>query len=145
MVLKLTHWAEIKLPICRHFECIFLNENVWISLKVSLKFLPKVWINNIPAMVQIMAWCWPGDKPSVSVPMMAHLLTHICITRPQWGKKWHICSKENPIVKIHIVISYIGKTWYRNRALIFTSCLILGEYSSGIYAIMYLIPVLAAN
>ena len=35
---------------------IFLNENVWISLKISLKFLPKVQIINIPALVQIMAW-----------------------------------------------------------------------------------------
>ena len=40
------------------FKCIFLNENAWISLKVSLKFVPKVRINNIPALVQIMAWRW---------------------------------------------------------------------------------------
>ena len=26
----------------RHFQCIFLNENVWISLKISPKFVPKV-------------------------------------------------------------------------------------------------------
>ena len=38
------------------FRCIFLNENVWISIKFSLKFVPKVRINNIPALVQIMAW-----------------------------------------------------------------------------------------
>ena len=30
-----------------------------------------------------MAWCWPGDKP-LSEPMMVSLLTHICVTRPQW-------------------------------------------------------------
>ena len=30
------------------FKYIFLNENVWISLKISLKFITKVWINNIP-------------------------------------------------------------------------------------------------
>ena len=30
---------------------IFFNENVWISLKMSLKFIPKVRINNIPALV----------------------------------------------------------------------------------------------
>ena len=38
------------------FKCIFLNENVWISLTISLKFVPKVRISNIPALVQIMAW-----------------------------------------------------------------------------------------
>ena len=28
------------------FKCIFLNENVWISLKFSLKFIPNVRINS---------------------------------------------------------------------------------------------------
>ena len=45
------------------FKCIFLNENAWISLKISLKCASKVRINNIPALVQIMAWRQPGDKP----------------------------------------------------------------------------------
>ena len=66
-------------------KCIFLNENVWTPLKISLKFVPKVRINNIPAWVQIMAWCQPGDKP-LSELRMASLLTHICVTRPQWVK-----------------------------------------------------------
>ena len=38
------------------FKCIFLNENVWFPIKMSLKFVPKGRINNIPALVQIMAW-----------------------------------------------------------------------------------------
>ena len=51
----------------RHFadailNSIFLNENVWIPIKFSLKFVPKGPINNIPALVQIMAWRRPGDK-----------------------------------------------------------------------------------
>ena len=33
------------------FKCIFLNENARISLKISLNFVPKVRINNIPALV----------------------------------------------------------------------------------------------
>ena len=33
------------------FKCIFLNENMWISIKISLKFGPKGSINNIPALV----------------------------------------------------------------------------------------------
>ena len=45
------------------FRRIFLNENEWISIKISLKFNPKGPINNIPALVQIMAWRRPGDKP----------------------------------------------------------------------------------
>ena len=45
------------------FKSIFLNENAGILLKIPLKFVPKVRINNIPALVQIMAWRRPGDKP----------------------------------------------------------------------------------
>ena len=65
------------------FKCIFENENEWISPRISLKFVPKFRINNIPALVQIMAWRRPGDKP-LSETMMVSLLTHICVTRPQW-------------------------------------------------------------
>ena len=64
------------------FKWIFLNGHVCILLKISLKFVPKVHINNIPALVQIMAWRRPGDK-QLSEPMMVSLLTHICVTRPQ--------------------------------------------------------------
>ena len=65
------------------FKCIFLNENVWISLEISLKFVPMVRISNIPALIQIMAWRRPGDKP-LSESMMISLPTHIGVTRPQW-------------------------------------------------------------
>ena len=45
------------------FKRIFLNENIRISTENSLKFVPKGLINNIPALVLIMAWRRPGDKP----------------------------------------------------------------------------------
>ena len=64
------------------FKCISLNENVWILIKVSLKFVPKGPINNIPALIQVMAWRRPGDKP-LSEPMVVSLPMHICVTRPQ--------------------------------------------------------------
>ena len=65
------------------FKRIFINENVSISIKVSLKFVSNDPINNTPALVQIMAWRRPGDTP-LSEPMMFSLLTHKCVTRPQW-------------------------------------------------------------
>ena len=77
-----TKWTPFRR---RHFQKHFLNENVWISIKIPLKFVPKVWIKNIPALVQIMAWHRLGDKP-LSEPMMVCSLTHICVTRPQWVK-----------------------------------------------------------
>ena len=65
------------------FKRIFMNENVRISINISLKFVSKGLFNNIPVLVQIMAWRRSGDKP-LSEPMMVNLLTHICVTRPQW-------------------------------------------------------------
>ena len=75
----------------RHFaddilKRIFLNENILIPIKISLKFVPEGSINNIPSLVQIMAWRRRGDKP-LSETMMVDLPTHICVTRPQWVKK----------------------------------------------------------
>ena len=65
------------------FNYIFLNENIWIPIKISLKFVPKGPISNIPVLVQIMAWHRPGDKPS-SESMLVSSPMFICITRPQW-------------------------------------------------------------
>ena len=69
--------AEAKLSPFRrwHFKQFLGGENVRIPIKISLKFVLKVRITNIPVLV--------GAKP-LSVPMMINLLTHIFVTRPQW-------------------------------------------------------------
>ena len=51
------------------FMRIFLNENVWISIKNSLNFVPKGPIYNKPALFQVMAWRWTGDKPLLEAMM----------------------------------------------------------------------------
>ena len=51
------------------FECIFLNENDRIPIQISLKFVPRNPIDNKPALVQVMAWHWTGNKP-LSEPML---------------------------------------------------------------------------
>ena len=66
------------------FKWIFLNENVWISIKISLKFIPDGPFDNIPALVQIMTWHWPGDKPSPE-PML--------VTQTQWVNKMAATSQ----------------------------------------------------
>ena len=68
------------------FKWIFVNENVWIAIKISFKFVPGGPVNNISAVVQIMAWRRQGDK-LLSERMMVSLLMHICCTRPQWLKE----------------------------------------------------------
>ena len=77
------------------FKCIFLNENVWIPLKMWLKFIPKGPINIIPALVQMMAWRRLGDKP-LSEPKMTRISTHICVIRPQWVTSFDARDGDTP-------------------------------------------------
>ena len=74
---------------------VFMLNKHCLSLSLSLKFVPKGPMNNIPTLVQIMAWRRPGDKP-LSEPMMDNLLTHICVTRPQWVNKC-LCYTTVPV------------------------------------------------
>ena len=46
------------------------------SFQISLKIVPKVSINNIAALVQIMACLRPGSK-TLSEPMKESLLMHV--------------------------------------------------------------------
>ena len=45
------------------FKRIFLNENVSISIKLSLNFVSKGVIDNVPTLVQIMTSHPTGDNP----------------------------------------------------------------------------------
>ena len=45
------------------FKSIFLIENDWIPIQLSLKFVPRSPIDNKAALVQVMAWCRTGAKP----------------------------------------------------------------------------------
>ena len=87
------------------FKCIFFNENVWISLKIVLKFVLKGPINNIPALVQIMACRLEGAKP-LSEPMTVNLPTLICVARPQWvkiSKQYeHALNTSNTQIKLPV-------------------------------------------
>ena len=89
------------------FKWIFLNENVWISINISLKFVPRDPFNNIPTLVQVMAWRRPGVK-QLSEPMMVRLPTHICVTWPQWikPKSREILFVHNLIFSCQIVLKF---------------------------------------
>ena len=81
-----THWGRDK--IATILQLTFSNacswmKNVWISIMISLQFVPFGPIDDIPTLVQIIAWRQPGDKP-LSEPIMFRLLMHICVTRPHW-------------------------------------------------------------
>ena len=61
----LTHWGRDKIAAIfqtTFLKWIFMDEGVWISIEMSLTFIPKGPVNNIPALVQIMAWRRPSDN-----------------------------------------------------------------------------------
>ena len=82
------------------FKCIFLNEDVCLSIKISLKFVPKGPMNNIPALV--------------------HFLTYICVIRPQRGV---LVTKEFPVLhylpRLHVFghIDTIPVTSHRSHGV----------------------------
>ena len=40
-----------------------MNEKFFIFVQISLRFVPKSLIDDKSALVQVMAWCWTGNKP----------------------------------------------------------------------------------
>ena len=54
MPILLPHWGRDKMGD-DNSKFIFLNENVWIFIKISLRFVTKGPINNIPVLVELMA------------------------------------------------------------------------------------------
>ena len=84
--ITLTHWGRDQMDAI--FQTTFqMDFHEWNYINFdkikSLKLISKCPITNLLTMIQIMAWYRPGDKQS-SDPLMASLLTHKCVIRPQW-------------------------------------------------------------
>ena len=71
------HFAD---DIPKHFV---LTKMLKLRFKLHWSLFPRVWLTiNIPALLQIMAWRWSGDK-LLSEPLVVKLTMGICVTRPQ--------------------------------------------------------------
>ena len=81
------------------FKCIFLNENVWNSIKISLEFVPRDPINNIPALVQIMAWRRPGDKPLSSQWWLLYRRIYASLGLNELRSEMHFERNDGLVVK----------------------------------------------
>ena len=98
MAVILTHWGRDKVDAIS--QTTSSSAFSWMKMfELRLKFHWSLFlrvhpINNIPALVQIMAWRRPGDKP-LSEAMVVRLLTHICVARP------HCCSENRFVLSIH--------------------------------------------
>ena len=93
-----THWGRGNIFSRQHFEMDFLEWKCMNLDKNSLKFFPKVPINNIgsdnglvPARRQAIIWTNAGIGWWV--------VTHICVTRPQWvNRKLSIGSSNGSVL-----------------------------------------------
>ena len=97
--IALTHWGQDKMAAILAvdiFKCISLNENVWISNKISLTFVSEVPIYHKPALIQVMAWRLTGDKP-LSESMMACFTDALFVIRPQWVKSGNLKQFRNQL------------------------------------------------
>ena len=130
--LLLTHWGRNK--IVAIFKCIFLNENVQILLKISLKFVPKVRINNIQALVQIMAWRRPGDRPLSEPIVYWHIYVSLGLNELKlcMGAVWktveipigHVSPQSiaNEAIPTYCKISNIRGAKSQNLMILVSSC-----------------------
>ena len=143
----LTHWGLDKMA--NIFQMIFSEAFSLIKMYEFrlrfhwIKLVPKGPINNIPALVQIMAWHWPGIKP-LSEPVMVSLLPHIYVMLPQWGKvyninkhwRYHTCtiSWAQEITKQQDILRLVVKMLLLKKALIclniLTNWQFLSRYSN---------------
>ena len=73
--------GDLKLSYQFHPWAILKDRGASLSLVIN-DFVLKCQINNIHALIKIMDWRRPGDKPWFE-PMIVRLLTHICVSRPQ--------------------------------------------------------------
>ena len=104
--------ADIKTLRPRQNGCHFPNgifKRIFSEFKMCKfpqKFVPKGPMNNMPALVQIMAWRRTGDKP-LSEPMMVRSPTHTGVIWPEWVNfaksakrsnydllKWKLCKTK---------------------------------------------------
>ena len=111
------HWGRDKMVAISQtdetFNHIFVNENVRISIKFSLKFVPKGPINNIPALIQIMAWRHPGGKP-LSEPMRTQFndayMRHSGLNELTYNI-WESLWDWQPAGFLPQIAKFMGLTW----------------------------------
>ena len=88
--------------------CIYTH---WVREKMTAWIWIKIWLNlflgvqNIPELFQ-MAWHRSDDNPLFE-PIMVSLLTHICVTRPEWVKPFSQMSKSRESLLMFLYTSLV--------------------------------------
>ena len=129
------------------FKRIFLNENVRISIKISMKFVPTGPISNIPAWVQIMAWRRSGSLNQwwlvywciyASLALnefsswnMDDFLVWTFLFVNSFEPEWHIYASVNFPSLVQIMVCHLDGTKPLHQAIIWTSAGILSIWPIG--------------
>ena len=123
---ELTHWGRDKMTAISQttFSSAFSWTKIFeFRLRFHWSLFPKGPIDNIPRLVQIMAWRRSGDKP-LSEQVTESLLTYICITRPQWIKAHsHTQTKQNKLTilaNFTAIQFYVFTRYMQSRPLLLT-------------------------
>ena len=110
------------------FKCILLNENVWIPNKISLKFVPKGRINNIPSLVQIMAWRRPSLNELTLIPACMNNYIHynvwdemlwsagwnyFTILKLKWCSCWSLWIDKYFHHTLYWTYNYLSMLWFK--------------------------------
>ena len=109
LIFPWTKWP----PFCKRcFWCIFVNEKFCILIKILLKFLSKGPIDDNPALVQIMTWCWIGDKPLSESMLIWFTDTYMQHYRGRWVNHWsmqrhHLLQRHVITVMTYKVVRYV--------------------------------------
>ena len=93
------------------FKCIFMNDKFCILIRIPLKFVPHVPkgpINNIPALVQIMAWRRSGNKslPESMFQCMKRPVAHSLNSTWFWIELPENCCEPLKFIMRYISIQF---------------------------------------
>ena len=115
------------------FRCIFVNEKFCILIRISVKFVLMCPINKIPALVQIMTWCWIGNKP-LSEPMVTRFTDAYMQHSGRWVK--YKCDSM-PITHIFIKAEMSFMAKLTNISRVAPTQGLLSVSGNGIFMVLY--------
>ena len=100
------------------FKCIFLNENVHISIRISLKFVPRGPVNKIPALVHYLNQSWLVYWRIYASLGLNELNSFVCfaIGRFQAPVTLQWCHNERDSVSNHRRLDCLSNHLFRHRS-----------------------------
>ena len=98
------------------FKYILLNENYCILIKMLLKFVHQIQVDNKSALVQVMAWCWTADELIIWTSDNPNCAMSYGVARTQWIDEDNWCiytvmslleapppNRSAPQMSLHII------------------------------------------